>query len=119
MKKVLLTMGLAAFLTVAGTASAAPTAAEQAAKCAASLRKCCGKVFLGIVLCHAKGAVKTTTDTTDPVCVDTARGKYNLCAGKALAKGGCITDQAGMDHLEDEIENQWAADVKDDTPVAP
>lgn len=114
-KKLLLILGVGAFIAAVGTpANAGPTDAQ---KCAGSLRKCMGKYFAAIVKCHAKAAL-TEGDVTDQACVDTATSKWSDCTGKALAKGGCLTDQIGLDHLGlDEIRDAWTADVKDDTPA--
>ena len=110
-RKLMLGASLAAMLVVAGgVAHAKPTAAQ---KCASSLRICCGKYFLGATKCNAKGAL---IGGTDPVCINAAVTKFDTCTSVALGKGGCITDQAGVDHLKDEILNSWATDVVADTP---
>lgn len=106
-------LGMAALLALAQVATAAPTPAQ---KCAAKLRLCCGKGFAAAVTCHAKAAMKGSA-TGDPACVQKARGKLAACAKKPLAKGGCLTDQAGMDHLTEEIFDEWAADVAADLPI--
>jgi hypothetical protein len=112
-RNIALALGIVALVVTSATPAAAkPTSAQ---KCAAGVRKCCGKLFAGIVGCHVRGALNAT-DATDQRCVDKAKGKYDACTSKALDKGGCTIDGDGTSHLKDEIENSWAADVKADTP---
>jgi len=118
--KMIVAIGLAVTLGIAGMASAAAT---DAAKCSASIRKCCGKAFYKCTKCYAKQALKDPTDAQafSSDCRADVRTKYEACTAKALAKGGCVADQTAVDHLEHEIfdDNEWCFDVFSDTPVVP
>jgi hypothetical protein len=113
MKKLIVAIGMVAALALAGSAVAGPTDAE---KCAASLRKCFGKGFQGCTKCYAKEAL-TGDSAAAADCVSGVTDKMADCTGKALGKGGCISDQAGVDHVAGEVIDEWCADVREDTPT--
>ena len=113
MKRFLSTLAIVTAL-VAGS-GAALAGGTPAQKCSAGLRKCIGKLFSSIMICHSKAAVKTVDDTTDQACVDAANAKWDACGAKQLAKGGCSIDQAGLDHIKIEDIAVWTLDMKGDS----
>src|SRR5262247_183789 len=76
MKRALLTIGLVTALAAgSGAAHAGGTPAQ---KCSAALRKCIGKLFSSIMVCHSKAAL-TVDDSTNQECVDAANAKWDTC----------------------------------------
>ncbi len=83
-------MRLLAALVLVAVAVPAVAATDPGLKCLASKLKAAAKGAAGGLVCHAKAAKSGAA--VEAACLGKAEGKLQTAHAKAVAKGGCLTD---------------------------